>query len=259
MIDSVQDGVEAGWDPELFDEWMAWSGPILFFAIAVAILVKALVRRSRYRAVDVLSATDLEAVHAALRAGELRTIGEIVPMVVERSDAHPAAAWRAAAGAAFVGSVLLSAWLPWHAPHWLLACQLALAGVAFVATRRLPDLARTWIGEARATELAEEQALQEFFRLRLHETAGRSGVLLFVSLFERRVVVLADQGIDTKAANAAIWTATKDAVLEGVARGNLRDGLIAGIQHASDVLANHFPAQPGDRNELPDRLIVRQA
>ena len=45
----------------------------------------------------------------------------------------------------------------------------------------------------------------------------------------------------------------------GDARGELREGMIAGIKSAGEVLAEHFPWAEGDRNELPDRVIVRRS
>lgn len=252
----IGQGAEGDWNHGVWLDWLAWGGPIALVATVVVLCGKAIRVRHRYRAIDVLSASDLEAVHAALRAAEQRSVGEIVPMIVERSDTHPAAQWRAAVAMATAGSLLLAPWLPFDAPHWLFACQVGLGLAGFGLARALVDLRRSFVHESRATALAEEQAFQEFFRLKLHESAARSGVLLFVSLFERRVVVLADAGIDERVPDAAAWTATRDAVLAGIARGSLRDGLLAGIGHLGDVLADHFPATSG-RNEIPDRVIVQ--
>jgi putative membrane protein len=253
---SWQAGAEGSWEVAPWVAVMAWLGPTLLGAVVVFAAGKAWLRRHRYRAIDVLSETDRDAVHATLRDVERRTVGEIVPVVFERSDAHPAARWRAAGCAAVLASILLVAWLPWRSPHWLLLCQLGFAAVGALLATLLRDLKRTFVSEARATELAEEQAFQEFFRLRLHETVGKTGVLLFVSLFERRVIVLADSGIDCKV-GAPLWTAARDAVLHGIARDRLRDGLIAGITQVGEVLARHCPWQEGDRNEVPDRLVVQ--
>ena len=251
-----QVGAEDSWASAPWLEVWRWLGPTLVGLLLALAIAKAVLHRRRYRAVHVLSASDLAAVRQALQSAERRTVGEIVPVVCERSDAHPAARWRAATAAALFGSALLAPWLPWHAPHWLLACQTGFGIFAAVLTTYLRDLKRRFVSEARATELAEEQAFQEFFRLKVHETAARTGVLLFVSLFERRVIVLADVGIDRRV-DAALWTGTRDAVLNGIVRGSLRDGLIAGIGKVGAVLAEHFPWQAGDRNEVPDRLIVQ--
>jgi putative membrane protein len=113
------------------------------------------------------------------------------------------------------------------------------------------------VSEARATELAEEQAFQEFHRFELHRTDARTGVLLFVSLLERRAIVLADEGIHARVGPEP-WQATNEAVLAGIRRGSLAAGLLAGIESTGAVLAQHFPPAAGDRNEVPDRIVVRR-
>ena len=250
------------WTPghELSQAWwqvLGTLGPWALLLLFAALIVRALLRAPRYRAVDALSAADREAVHEALREAERRTVGEIVPVVVERSDAHPAAHGLSALVALVLGSAILAPHLPWDRPAVFFAIQLLLAGAGWLAARALPDLKRVFVREERATEVAEEQALQEFFGNGLHETEGRTGVLLFVSLLEHRVVVLADRGIDADV-GPEVWRETDRAILEGIRKGSLRDGLVAGIGRAGDVLAEHFPWKEGDRNELPDRLIVRR-
>ncbi len=246
---------EQGAPPYLYV--VARIGPWLLAAIALVLVARALARNHRYRAVVVLGAEDQAAVHAALVDVERRTHGEIVPVVLERSDAHPGAPWLAALCTLLLGSALLEAHMPWYAPHWLLLAQLALGAIGYCAAELLPDLKRAFVAESRASEMAEEQALQEFHRLGLHATSEATGVLLFVSLFERRVVVLGDRGIHAKVGDEH-WQRTKDVILAAIARGSLRDGLIDGIRACGSVLEQHFPVREGDRNEIPDRVIVRR-
>jgi putative membrane protein len=226
-------------------------------AILLALVAYALATAKRYRAFGVLSPADVDALHAALRTAERGTIGEIVPVVVERSDPHPDTRWLAALLFVLTGSALLAANLPWHNPALLLACQIALGALGWATARALPGFARLFVRESRATAVAEEQAQQEFLRLDLRSTAAASGVLIFVSLFERRVVVLGDRGIDA-VVGPEHWQAVDEAVLRGIARGSVRDGLVAGIELAGALLVEHFPAGASDRNELPDRVIVRR-
>lgn len=239
--------------------WLAQAAriaPWVGGALALALVARAIAQQHRYRAVGVLSPADLEAVHEAIRSAERRTVGEIVPVVVERSDEHPHAGLAAALTFAFGGTALLAAHLPWDAPQWVLLAQAALALLGWALCRALPGFARLFVSEARATHVAAEQALQEFATLELHRTAERSGVLIFVSLFERRVIVLGDSGIDERV-GAEHWKAVDAAVVAGVRRGSLKEGLIEGIALAGGVLAEHFPHRGGERNELPDRVVVR--
>jgi putative membrane protein len=240
--------------------WPEFLGQLGLFALAgvyVGLIVRAIVRRRWYRAEGVLGDADLALLHAELVAAERGTVGEILPVVLERSDRHPGACWLAALNLALLGSAALLGVLPSERPAVLLAFQLGLGLLGYVTASLLPDFLRLFVSASRAREQAEEQAFQEFHRYGLHETAQRTGVLLFVSLLERRAIVLADQGIAEKVEPES-WARTDEAILEGIRRGSLRDGLVAGIRSAGAVLAQHFPVQEGDRNEVPDRVIVRR-
>jgi putative membrane protein len=240
--------------------WVEYAGALGASVLLLGLLfliARGLTRRSRYCAVDRLSPTDLEAIREEIVAAEKRTVGEIVPVIVERSDRHPAASWLSALAFALLGSTVLTYWFAWHNPTMILLAQIICGGLGYLLATRLPGFKRAFVRESRATEMAEEQAFQEFYRHGLHRTDEQTGVLLFVSLLEHRVVVLADEGIDGKV-GASQWEETDRAILEGICAGSLREGIIAGIRSAADVLEEHFPWREGDRNEIPDRVIVRK-
>jgi putative membrane protein len=235
--------------------WLAALRVALPLAVVLgiaALAARALAQRRQYRALGALSASDVEAVHEAVRAAERRTVGEVVPVVVERSDEHADARWRAAVVLGLAGAIALAPGSVWH----VLVAEVAFGALGYALARGLPAFARAFASERRATEAAEEQALQEFQRLDLARTQAATGVLIFVSLFERRVVVLGDRGIDA-AVPKDHWSGVGRAVLDGVARGALRDGLVEGIRLAGERLAQSFPWREGDRNELSDRVVVR--
>lgn len=238
----------------------AWAAEVALALVALGyalLLLRGIVRRQRYRATSVLGAAELARVHAALAAAERRTVGEILPVVLERSDRHPGAAWLAALSTMLLGSVALVPWLPWHNPVLLLLAQVALGALGYAAASFLPDFLRFFLSEARADEMAAEQALQEFHNHGLQHTEARTGVLLFVSLLEHRAIVLADEGIHARVAPET-WNATNERLLAGLRRGSLCDGLCDAITSAGEVLATHFPVASGDQNEIPDRIIVRR-
>jgi putative membrane protein len=240
--------------------WITVLGNVVLVVLLAGfafLVLRALRRRHWYRAAGVLDADDLRAVHDALAAAERRTVGEILPVVLERSDRHPGAAWVAALACGAIGSIGLIPWMPWNQPPLVLALQLALGALGYASARLLPDFQRVFVSEARAREMTEEQAFQEFHRYELSRTEARTGILLFVSLLERRAVVLADAGIDARVASDQ-WARTNELVLAGLRRGSLREGLVTAIASAGEVLAEHFPVAGGDRNEVPDRLIVRR-
>ena len=65
--------------------------PLVFLALLGFLVLKAVLRRGRYRAVDVLHDDDRLEIHSSLVEAERKTVGEILPVVVERSDPHPGA------------------------------------------------------------------------------------------------------------------------------------------------------------------------
>jgi putative membrane protein len=258
MLAILEHGAEDAWDAESHPllHMISVYGPWLLAAVAVFFLLRAIARAGRYRAVSVLGSNAQAAVTGAILEAEKRTVGEIVPVVLERSDEHPSARWCCALFTLLVGSALLERFLPWSVPHELLACQLGMGAVGFALAGLFPDLSRHFVSERRATEAAEEQAVQEFHRQGLRETRDRTGILIFVSLFERRVVVVGDAGIHAKVGDEH-WQKTRDAILAGIARGKLADGIVEGVRACGAELAEHFPDRPENGNELPDRLIVR--
>ncbi len=231
--------------------------PWVFAVVFLFFVIRALVLHRRYSAVGVLSEDDRREVREAIARAEKKTVGEILPVVVERSDPHPGANWMAALCCVLIGSALTVVWLPWGRPALVLLLQLAMGAAGFGLSVLLPGFKRLFIFNSRASAVAEEQAFQEFYAHRLHRTEAGTGVLIFVSLLEHRVVVLADEGINTRV-DDNFWNETDTAILQGIRKGSLRDGLIAGIDLAGESLAENFPWVEGDRNEIPDRLIIRR-
>lgn len=240
-------------------DWLHVVGQVIAVVLALgyaALVVRAAARSRRYRATDVLTPADREALLAEVAAVERRTIGEVVPVVLERSDRHPVASWISGTALLAIGTAALWSFVPTAPATVAFGAQLACFLAGFALARALPDLRRMFVTERRCEEMAREQAAQELYAAGLHRTAAQSGVLLFVSLFEHRVLVLGDEGIDAKV-DAHLWEEACDAVLAGVRRGALADGLRDGLRLVGDVLEEHFPWTEGDRDEVPNRVIVR--
>jgi putative membrane protein len=188
---------------------------------------------------------------------ELKTSGEIRLMIVQRS--MPASA-KFVIGAMFVGLVFL--WLERHflLPHvheyLLLAVVLAFSGALGLLLGRIPFFVRnfTWPGKLRAHALMRAEL--EFYRAGLGATSGNTGILLFLSMFEHQAVVLADKGIASKL-KPEIWSEVVATMLEGPKTGQWQACLEKALKQCGAVLAEHFPVRPGDRNELPNLVIVK--
>lgn len=97
-------------------------------------------------------------------------------------------------------------------------------------------------------------AFEQFFIQKLNETKKRSGVMLFVSLDEKYVELLADKGISDKV-ESATWDKIVDDFIGDVRAGKVHEGYLKAIAACQEILKTHFPDVPDDINELGDNLI----
>jgi uncharacterized membrane protein len=102
---------------------------------------------------------------------------------------------------------------------------------------------------------ARERALDIFSRLRIWDTAHNNGVLIYLLLADRDFEIVADRGIDAKV-GAADWEKICVEMESDFKAGNFERGVIKGIEAVSRLMAVHFPAERGGRNELPDAPVV---
>lgn len=96
------------------------------------------------------------------------------------------------------------------------------------------------------------RAVEVFSQLGVWDTARNNGVLIYVLLADRDVEIVADRGFNGLV-QPSEWETVCRAMESEFARARWEQGLLAGIEAASRLMARHFPARGGDRDELPDR------
>jgi uncharacterized membrane protein len=102
---------------------------------------------------------------------------------------------------------------------------------------------------------ARARAVELFASQRVWDTEGNSGILIYVQLVERRVEILVDRGIAARVAQAE-WDAICRAMESAFRAGRWREGALAAVARAGELLAAHFPAGADNPNELPDAPLV---
>ena len=85
-------------------------------------------------------------------------------------------------------------------------------------------------------------------------TAGRVGILLYLSMSEHRAEIVADEAIVGKV-DPDLWGEAMADLVEEVKAGRPGAGMARAVEDMGAVLSEHFPKTDADRNELPDRLI----
>ena len=97
-------------------------------------------------------------------------------------------------------------------------------------------------------------AREAFLRLGMQRTRHRNAVLLFVAPRSRTFAVIGDEGVHAKCGDE-FWRELAAAMTGHFKRSAFTDGLVHGVERAGELLAAHFPREPGDRNELPDGVV----
>jgi putative membrane protein len=204
---------------------------------------------------DLLDPKARQRLEAAVLDAEGRTRGELVLAIARACDEYGAVGWWLGVGLAalaFLGLGLLAPPLPWTA--YLGAQALALA--AGLALARVDAVRRRLLPPALALQRTAERAARCFAEQGLSRTHGRTGILIFVALLERRVVVLADEGIDGVLDPDESWQGVVDVAVAGLREGHTVEGLEAAVRRCGAILARHLPAPERDPNELPNAVVL---
>ncbi len=193
-------------------------------------------------------------IETAVQAAEARTSGEIVPMVVDESYDYPRAE---IVGAGFfsLATAVTASWAFGHSSVWVFLPIFIILYFPFKCLiRALPGLKRRLIHPAEiATEVAEN-ALVSFVEHGLHHTRDKTGILILISLFEHRVFVLADKGINDRVEKAT-WDEIVHLVTGGIRSGQTAEALCTAVARCGELLEEHFPVKQDDTDELPNLIL----
>lgn len=98
-----------------------------------------------------------------------------------------------------------------------------------------------------------DAAQKIFSRLGIDQTKDHNGILFYISVNQRNLIILGDEGID-KAVTPRFWHETKEKVIKNFKAKKYCQGLIQAINTVGQVLKKYFPYQKDDINELPDDI-----
>ena len=166
------------------------------------------------------STEDLERIKAAVAGAEGQTSGEIVPYYVESSDDYEESVWRGGVLAStltllvFYGlRTFTPIWLPFDLTEVLFIILLS-AGLGSGLTYWLPPLRRLLAGRALINRRVSARALEAFVSEEVFQTRDRTGILIFLSLFEHRVQIIGDSASMRKSSRASgkTWSRSSPAV-----------------------------------------------
>jgi uncharacterized membrane protein len=100
---------------------------------------------------------------------------------------------------------------------------------------------------------ARQEAIRIFGLLGMDKTKDATGVLLFVTLQEKRFEIVADHGIDSHA-QPGIWKSIADEITGNISNSGLTAGICHGVHRIGQVLAQHALRKPDDQDELSNEI-----
>ncbi len=210
-----------------------------------------------------LSEEEKKRVIEAVKEVEKTTSGEIVPMIVGSSYHYPLADMIGAlilgALTAVVATLVVSMRKSWAGfsiyDLWLFPAVFAVAFVVFhEIVKRIPWLKRFFISKEEMLEEVEEKALTSFYSHGLGNTRDRTGVLIFISVFERLAYVLADKGINEKV-DSGVWQEVVDIIIKHIKSGKQAEGIVKAVKRCGELLRDNFPIKPDDTDELENLIM----
>jgi putative membrane protein len=195
-----------------------------------------------------------EALRKAVADIEADSSAELVVVVKTRSASyrHVDLSLGMTCAVACLAFMLYSPWpFAWH--FLLLTPVVAAIGVT-VLSSKIPALARALSKTQTMHASVQQAARAAFVEAGVHHTEFRSGVLIYVSLLERRVELVADSGVELAIAKED-WDDFAAKAQSAVQEGGGADALASTIASSAELFAKHLPPQDEDINELPDGVI----
>jgi putative membrane protein len=207
-----------------------------------------------------LSADDLKKITASVTSAERKTSGEIVPMIV-----------RSSISTGHVETILFLGWLLFFwtlavqmqpfiglVPFWIFQLGAVVLAVIFAwALHGSTYWQRILTSPHDQAAAVMRRAQLEFYQSKIRASHRHTGVLVFVSLLERRAVILADEPVAHQIPTET-WEAAIGALVGKVKEGDLAAGMCHAVSAVGAILTEKFPIHIGDRSELSNEPVIKE-
>mgnify|MGYP006921596764 CR=1 FL=1 len=210
---------------------------------------------------------DHKRIAEAVGTAEGKTAAEIVPVVATSSGRYDRSEDVVGLWIGVVALVVV--WLVFQGVHesdWgetrlVIGLPIVLGIViggwllGIVVANQVGWLRRLFTPRKELREEVQQAARRSFFDSRVHHTAGSTGVLVYVSLFEHVAVILADQQVTEKLGQEKLDEFCKE-MTGALKQRKYTDAFCRTIEKVGAALGEVLPREADDKNELEDALVV---
>ncbi|MFO7615810.1 MAG: hypothetical protein R6V75_01005 [Bacteroidales bacterium] len=171
-----------------------------------------------------------------IQEAEGRAKAQIVLAVIHRCDNYPEIPWKAFALTSSIAGLIVLI-INILVPGWITNALILVSITAILATGALfalltiliPGFARLFLNRQRTVSEVRQYAESLFFQHELFTTGNRSAILLMISWFERKLILLPDKGTGNRLNHQAM-----EGILEPMYRplkqGELKKALEKGLE-----------------------------
>ena len=223
-----------------------------------------------------LTEVHLQEIESAIANAETKTNGEIACAITSAS--HNYSFWELlfALGIGSVVAIILTTCSPFlvqtlekifwgDIPSWILTGFIAITtlitiSIAFLVAN-IPCIDRLFTPKSYRDFAVYRRAMRHFVESGVYDTKEQSGILIFVSLLEREVKIIADRGINQKVPQEK-WDGIASKLAQGFSKKTdvlPKDALLSAVNECGLLLAENFPPLAANPNELKDAVEILQA
>ena len=183
---------------------------------------------------------------------EQKSCLEIVPVIIQRSSDY--LAWRfflsLMAGIICLFICFFMATWGIQVTHWLLSLAVT---ITFWFLLFWSPLLRLLLPRRISQEVVQDEAAQWFLREEVFNTKNRTGLLIFISEFERSAFILADKGL-LKVLPESRWALLGKQLADDFSQMSAGESFLKALEEIDRELSSHFPFAGDDKNELSNRV-----
>lgn len=203
---------------------------------------------------------DLLDIEKEVASVERVTSGEIVPVITNKSSKYRSSELVASILFSYLFVFIvyeLNSFLFWNNKISIFGfIIISFVGVILALLMFRSDLLKKIIINKKIMDQkVHDSAFSVFYKYGVNKTKNKTGILIYISLFEKKVVVIADEGINSKVKQTD-WNNVVDIIIKGIRTKKAKQGIIDGVESCRSLLKESFPVLSDDVNELNNSIII---
>ncbi|MFZ8934045.1 MAG: TPM domain-containing protein [Bacteriovoracaceae bacterium] len=195
---------------------------------------------------------DKEKIRRSVIEAEKKTSGEIVPVIIRASDAYPGSYYRSAL---LWGFVCVLCCYFFEATHTVMFWCFSASILAGYLLCYLDFYKKLFITKQEMEEEFSQRAYQSFLMNGVSQTKERNGVMLYISAFEKKAMIVSDTGIEEKI-KPGTWEKVITDLISLMKTKDYTSAICQAVTQLGTLLNEHFPDHKDDEDELANKLII---